>query len=592
LQTSEKQRKTLAEYDGDDKVISSFEMADRLAGQKHLFHVKSQIPTLDKLIDGFVPGELIMLSGRTKNGKCLGKGTKVLMFDGSVKTAEDIVIGDLLMGDDSKPRRVLSTSTGYDEMFRITDKYGESFTANADHILCLQRTRRNSKKDKLADSIVEIAIKDYLLLSKTMKHILKAYRVPAEFQEKKVLIPPYIMGLWLGDGHSNSPAFTTADPEIVNELQKYADENEYQITKKIQEGNKSSIYRICDENGRHGNTGGVAKNNFKESLKHYDLLGKKHIPQDYKANNRENRLQLLAGLIDTDGNTRRTGTLGSGLEFVSKSECLSQDVVWLCRSLGFTSSCKPTIKTIKDIGFSGTYYRVNINGPKGEIPCRLSRKLNGAYQHKKNILRSRFTIEPIGENSYYGVVIDGNGRFLLGDFTVTHNTLLAQTLTNNFNNQDVLSLWFTYELPPRQFLDCFPSVPHTYMPALLKAGNWQWIEDRIMESFLKYHTRVVFIDHLHFVVDIARQQNMSLEIGTIIRRLKLLAVRENFILFVMAHTKKPSDSDHFGEIRDSSFAEQESDVTLMVRRFPDIGPSIACVRVNQSRRTGVMQEKV
>lgn len=181
---------------------------------------------------------------------------------------------------------------------------------------------------------------------------------------------------------------------------------------------------------------------------------------------------------------------------------------------------------------------------------------------------------------------------MLSGRTKNGKTLLAQTLTNNFNNQDVLSLWFTYELPPRQFLDCFPSVPHTYMPALLKAGNWQWIEDRIMESFLKYHTRVVFIDHLHFVVDIARQQNMSLEIGTIIRRLKLLAVRENFILFVMAHTKKPSDSDHFGEIRDSSFAEQESDVTLMVRRFPDIGPSIACVRVNQSRRTGVMQEKV
>ena len=181
---------------------------------------------------------------------------------------------------------------------------------------------------------------------------------------------------------------------------------------------------------------------------------------------------------------------------------------------------------------------------------------------------------------------------MLSGKTKHGKTLLAQTLTHNFYNQDVLSLWFTYELPPRQFLDCFPEMPHTYMPTTLKAGNWEWIEDRIIESFLKYHTRVVFIDHLHFVVDIARQGNFSLEIGTIIRRLKLLAVRENLILFVMAHIKKLTEGDKFGEIRDSSFAEQESDVTLMVKRYPDIAPNTACIRVNQSRRTGVMQEKV
>jgi len=66
LETSEERLKKLREYAGDDKVISSFEMADKLAGQKTLFNVRSQITKLDKLIDGFVPGELIMLSGLTK----------------------------------------------------------------------------------------------------------------------------------------------------------------------------------------------------------------------------------------------------------------------------------------------------------------------------------------------------------------------------------------------------------------------------------------------------------------------------------------------------------------------------------------------
>jgi len=208
---------------------------------------------------------------------------------------------------------------------------------------------------------------------------------------------------------------------------------------------------------------------------------------------------------------------------------------------------------------------------------------------QKNLFNVRSQIPSLDK------LIDGfvpGELIMLSGLTKNGKTLLAQTLTNNFYNQDILSLWFTYELPPKQFLECFPETPHTYMPSVLKAGNWQWIEDRIMESYLKYHTRVVFIDHLHFVVDIARQGNFSLEIGTIIRRLKMLAVRENLIMFVMAHTKKKAEGDNFGEIRDSSFAEQESDVTLMVRRFPEISQNVACVRVNQSRRTGVMKEKV
>jgi len=225
----------------------------------------------------------------------------------------------------------------------------------------------------------------------------------------------------------------------------------------------------------------------------------------------------------------------------------------------------------------------------GEDKIISSYEMTDKLKEQKTLFNVRSKIPTLDK------LIDGfvpGELIMLSGLTKNGKTLLAQTLTTNFYKQDVLSLWFTYELPPRQFLDCFPQVPLTYMPTILKAGNWQWIEDRIMESFLKYHTRVVFIDHLHFVVDIARQGNFSLEIGTIIRRLKMLAVRENLIMFVMAHTKKKAEGDNFGEIRDSSFAEQESDVTLMVRRFPKIAPNVACIRVNQSRRTGVMQEKV
>ena len=587
----------LQAYDGEDQITTSHEMQIRLMAEKaaEYINVKSGITGIDLACEGFRDGELITISGPTKNGKCTGFNTPVLMHDGSTKMVQDVIPGDLLMGDDSKPRRVIATNMGYGEMYRITDKYGESFTANGDHILCLQRTRRtNRKPDHLAGSIYEVTVDEYLTLSKAMKHILKAYRVPVEFPEREVLIPPYIMGLWLGDGHSNGPEFTTADPEIVNELQQYAEANDYQITKKLQEGNKSSVYRICDENGKHGKTGGKAKNNFKECLKHYDLLGKKRIPQDYKSNSRENRLQLLAGLIDADGNTRRTGTLGSGLELVSKSQCLAEDVVWLCRSLGFSASCKATVRAIKSIGFEGTYYRVNINGPKEQIPCRLSRKLHGSYQHKKNILRSRFTVEPIGKDKYYGFEIDGNGRYLLGNFTVTHNTLLAQTFTYNFSRQGQPPLWFSFEVPARQFLSQFSDLPLIYMPGKLKARAMDWFEDRVYESFAKFNTRIIFIDHLHFLVDMAKQGQMSIEIGTIIRKLKTMAVEGNFVIFLLCHTKmgRHDGTLSYESIRDSSFISQESDSVIMVQRKPDIADNAARARIEFHRRTGVMERVV
>src|SRR5690606_17289205 len=61
-------------------------------------------------------------------GKCHGEGTRVMLFNGTTKTVEDINIGDALMGPDGKPRQVLSTCSGFDEMYRIDSACGESFT--------------------------------------------------------------------------------------------------------------------------------------------------------------------------------------------------------------------------------------------------------------------------------------------------------------------------------------------------------------------------------------------------------------------------------------------------------------------------------
>ena len=132
-----------------------------------------------------------LLIGESGVGKCLAKGTKILMFDGTFKNVEDIVIGDLLMGIDSTPRKVLNLGSGFDEMYEIHQRNGITYTVNSGHILSL--------KDK-NNFTHNISIKDYLNLSEKEKCDLKGYKpYIIIFPEKPVITDPYDIGFNLID---------------------------------------------------------------------------------------------------------------------------------------------------------------------------------------------------------------------------------------------------------------------------------------------------------------------------------------------------------------------------------------------------------
>lgn len=176
--------------------------------------------------------------------------------------------------------------------------------------------------------------------------------------------------------------------------------------------------------------------------------------------------------------------------------------------------------------------------------------------------------------------------------TKNGKTLLAQGLTVAFEKQQYYPLWFSFEVPTRQFLNQFHILPLIYLPSKLKAHAMPWFEDRVFESFEKYHSRIIFIDHLHYLIDLARVKNPSIEIGQIIRELKSLAVSGQFLIFLLCHTTKGSSEDNlsFESIRDSSFISQESDSVFMIKRTPDKGESTARLRVEFHRRTGVIEK--
>ena len=392
------------------------------------------------------PVKGMLLWHSTGTGKCHAKDTPILMYDGSVKMVQDIMEGEVLMGDDSTPRKVLSLANGQDEMYDIIPIRGEKYTVNSVHILCLKprnigikyigrqknkpycfshidstckmistsfSTREEAVKYQeqilAKNTIIEIEVKDYLHLPKHIKHNLKGYRTGVDFPTQDISIDPYLIGVWLGDGTKRGPVISSQDSTIL-------------------------LREFCTKNN-------MGTKNIVESLTQYNLIDNKHIPIEYKTNSRENRLSLLAGLLDSDGHLDKNG---HSYVITQKNSILADDIVYLCRSLGFAAYKKSW--TYKGQKKTGEYNRIHISGESlHEIPVKIERKrVTEKGVNKKNALVYGFTIESKGRGDYYGFTLDGNNRYILGDFTVTHNTCSAiAAASRNFESQGYTILWVT-----------------------------------------------------------------------------------------------------------------------------------------------------
>lgn len=398
-------------------------------------------------------------------GKCVDPDQKILMYDGTIKKAKYIQKGDLLMGDDSNPRTVLGTCRGRGEMYKIVPMRGKSYIVNGPHILCLkssgyQSVQWDKKRQRYCahwmenhvnrcknffvsnyedaidayiaaheflktvpsdkGKILEISVEDYLQKPAYWKRNYYTYHVGVEFPEQSVEIDPYIIGHWLGDETSGNTEITTKDIEIVEYYGSYFEDTELVINKKdeyhysiVQKNNKITIW----------------KNWFKNSLKKYDLINNKHIPHDYLVNSRENRMKLLAGLIDSDGSNHKN----MAIEIIQKNKKLADDIVYLVNSLGFfceKKKCQKIYTNSKNDPLTGTYYRIYIMGNDfSELPLLLEYKRpTKVKQLKLDYQISSFKIEELGMGKYCGFELDGNHRFLLEDFTVTHNSSFMKSI--------------------------------------------------------------------------------------------------------------------------------------------------------------------
>lgn len=166
----------------------------------------------------------VLIGGRASS-KCLALGTQVVMHDGSLKAVEDVAVGDKVMGADGSSRNVMHTTTGVSELFRVTQSFGMDYVVNEDHILSLRKSDSAKRDGRYPDmdDVVNVPVKEFMAWSDRKRNHFKGYRVGFEFEHKELEIPPYLLGLWLGDGNKDSLSITTEDEEIVDYIRYIAE---------------------------------------------------------------------------------------------------------------------------------------------------------------------------------------------------------------------------------------------------------------------------------------------------------------------------------------------------------------------------------
>lgn len=388
---------------------------------------------------GLGAGELGVVVAATG---CHAKGTLILMHDGSTKKVEDVLVGDLLMGPDSKSRTVLQLARGRERMYEITPIKGEKFVVNENHILSLKRTNDGTS---LAGSTINITVKDYLFESKTFKHCHKLWRTGVEFERNSpTSISSYVLGLLIGDGWLSEKRIelTTADAEIASEFINEVEKMGNEVSVHAKKDNKAVGYYVIKGEKELGIAG---RNHVKNAINLLGLLntnsGNKFIPYLYKCAPKKDRLELLAGLIDTDGYCSH-----NCYEYVSKSKQLAEDVQFVARSLGLMANI--ACKMISN----EQYWRVSISGDTWQIPSRLTRKQCNVRSQKKNVLLTGFSVKELNDDDFYGFALTDDHLYLTGDFMVHHNTGKSHLLTH-FGAQALLQgknvLHYTFELNER-----------------------------------------------------------------------------------------------------------------------------------------------
>jgi len=434
----------------------------------------------------------------TKNNRILGDDMglgKVIANDRPVLTPNGWVdhgslrVGDYVIGSNGKPTKVLAVYPNpLKDYYNITFTDGTVVEACDEHLWSVytpSQKKRGTKnqiltiKDMLDSE--KVVVSSGVAYNKKKKYTTKTYYKmsngdckwyipmvkPVEFNPRDIKIDPYLLGVLLGDGSisvMNRVGLTSKDPEIINEISNRLPNNML-----ISDLKEEISFGFIMKDKSKGNA-------LLKSLEHYKLLGtksdNKFIPEDYKFNTANIRLEVLQGLLDTDGYCSKNGTI----QHYSVSKQLSDDVKELVQSLGGVARQRSKVGSYRlpsgELKKCKICYTLTINLPEHIKPFKLSLKLENVvnvkkYHPSRGIKSIEFSRRTLGQC----ITVEAeDSLYVIDQYVVTHNTLMSTIASIESGAKKVLVV-----CPANAKINWFREI-NAYIPeeeiSIIKSGHW------------------------------------------------------------------------------------------------------------------------
>lgn len=393
--------------------------------------------TFNKWFDApFTPGDIHVTASRSNIGKAQDVNCKVLTPMGWVKIG-DIKIGDNVIGSDGNAKHVIGVfPQGMKKSFKVTMDDG-GFTYSCDEHLWLTKTYKNRKnktnKEAKVKTLKEIS-ESLIDIHGGANHGIQFVK-PINFAPKELPLHPYLLGVLIGDGGfsvKKSTILTAAEEEVLTRVRLLLPQSD-QLVKVGSESNRYD-YRItkrehCASDNYYGENCSETQKILKELKLHGLKSPVKFIPEDYKYSSVTDRIELLRGLMDTDGSCNKQGV---GAEFSSASKVLAEDVKELVLSLGGKASIKEKKITfykkdgIKHFCLPAWRVRIIFQSESLINPFFLSRKALCFKFGTKKKYRYIKSVDQVADAESVCIQINSDDSlYVTDDYILTHNTSLG-----------------------------------------------------------------------------------------------------------------------------------------------------------------------
>lgn len=431
---------------------------------------------LDALTNGLHPGQLVMIAARPALGKALSLDTPIPTPTGWT-TMGEIEPGDHVLGEDGRPVRVRAISPTWTDRpcYRVTFSDGSQIIADEQHEW-LTDDRASRRKQGAGHPRIRttLDIKNTLRCETAdarINHSIRNSR-PLELPDQQLPLPPYTLGVWLGDGTSQAANFTSIDPEVAMYVEEEGIDAPYLgnlryglrfpadpptqrrscqvcgdlFTPKSPNvrtcgrtcGGKLKMYEepippaTCPDCGGHF-TGLIRcqachedHGSMQAVLRTHGLLGNKHVPLKYLRASEPQRRALLAGLLDTDGTVTGTGNI----QFTTTDHQLAAGVYELIVSLGYR--CSSTEKKVKGRNEASSI-AYNLNFSTHDQVFRLSRKQIAHKERTRHSSEARrncryiTNVEPVPSVPVRCIEVESDSHLYLAGRSMipTHNSTLG-----------------------------------------------------------------------------------------------------------------------------------------------------------------------